>query len=654
MPIARLAALMPLGPFMAFAAITLGAHRWRQLSRAVSLVGVGIAALLAQLLLWSLVAKPSVHHPSLGAWYAVGTQRALLGLYLDLPAAALAATVTLVCLVVLVNQPMVPGDTRVGSRRYALSSLLVAAMLGAILCDHLLAFLVCWSLMNAATYLLTVGAGRVALRGALVVCTGQAMLVLGLALLDGQAGSLTYGDLLNPEVVTRLAGRASMIGLLLCAGALTPLGWLSATLKTSVLVATLVHTATLGPAGVFLLVRVQPLLGWPLSTTVAMVGAVVALYGAFAAGLQQDARRLLGLAMTSQLGFMVGVLGLGGSSATLMHLVVYTVFGTLHFLAAGSLAQGITRGHQYRRGHAVPADRPDLDFSPTYLLWLGGLAFRLPFTALAFFVGAVALVAIPLLAASSWPQEVWQLGRWAPGVVGMLALAVGLTAFYAVRQVFLLFLGAPRSRAATYARENRRSTPLLAGLTLLTAGLVLSWPLLRWALVATAGSSDSVVAWAFFLPSLALVFVGVVTAWWLYGRRSVGGPRPAADPLAPLVSRLDAASMLAADATRFVGRWGATLLAAVDVCDRVVVDGLVRGVGMLTRAVATLLSLLDDAQASGLDLCMARGWDVRLRRASAPATGFDRLADLHPVVKSLTTAFTIILLLVVLVVLYQG
>ena len=198
-------------------------------------------------------------------------------------------------------------------------------------------------------------------------------------------------------------------------------------------------------AGVYLLVRTD----WLFALTpdvlliVAWIGAFTALLAAVLACVQDDIKRVLAYSTVSQLGYMMTAIGAGVASAGFLHLLTHGLFKALLFLGAGAVI------------HAVGSnDLPNM----------GGLARRMPQTAIVFIVGTLSLAGIPFFGGFLSKEEI--LGAvWAGGLTGpfvLLMIVAFLTAFYMFRVVFLAFFGTPAPVAAiAHASHGRpgRSGP---------------------------------------------------------------------------------------------------------------------------------------------------------------------------------------------------
>jgi NADH-quinone oxidoreductase subunit L len=216
-------------------------------------------------------------------------------------------------------------------------------------------------------------------------------------------------------------------------------------------VSALIHAATMVSAGVYLLLRAAPLLtaaGSPATDVAALLGAFTALLAAVIALTQHDIKRVLAYSTISQLGYMVAAAGLGAYGAAAFHLAMHAFFKALLFLGAGSVIHGVEHGALREGSHAEAQD----------MRAMGGLAGRMPLTFAAFLAGGLSLAGFPLLTAGFWSKDaiLSSAALASPAVFLALALAALLTAFYTARQITLVFLGEPRSKAARLASEPSR------------------------------------------------------------------------------------------------------------------------------------------------------------------------------------------------------
>jgi NADH-quinone oxidoreductase subunit L len=238
----------------------------------------------------------------------------------------------------------------------------------------------------------------------------------------------------------------------------------------------MIHAATMVSAGVYLAVRIYPLItadwdGHTLTTTmmiVSFIGAFTALFAATIAVTQNDIKRVLAFSTISQLGYMVAALGIGAYIAAAFHLVTHAFFKALLFLGSGSVIHGVEHGVLHTGEHVDPQN----------MFNMGGLRKKMPVTFWTFLIGGFALSGFPILTAGFWSKDeilgdAFAHGHWA--VFLTLGLAALLTAFYTMRQITLTFFGEPRTHAAAHAKETpwTMTVPLVVLAVLaMTAGWV--------------------------------------------------------------------------------------------------------------------------------------------------------------------------------------
>ena len=222
-------------------------------------------------------------------------------------------------------------------------------------------------------------------------------------------------------------------------------------------------------AGIFLILRIFPLIavGIEASMTIGLIiagiGAFTALMAATIAVAQNDVKGVLAYSTISQLGFMVAAIGLGAYVAAAFHLITHAFFKALLFLGSGSVIHGMEHGAEHVHDHHT---------DPQDMLKMGGLREKMPITYWTFLIGGMALSGFPFVTAGFWSKDEIFADAFYQGshgnplgwmVLGMLALAAFLTAFYTTRQISLTFLGKPRSPLAEHAHESNgyMTTPLI-------------------------------------------------------------------------------------------------------------------------------------------------------------------------------------------------
>jgi NADH-quinone oxidoreductase subunit L len=207
--------------------------------------------------------------------------------------------------------------------------------------------------------------------------------------------------------------------------------WLPDAMEGPTPVSALIHAATMVTAGVYLIGRMHPI--YDIATyahgTVAIIGAVTALFAATIAIVQTDIKRVLAYSTMSQIGYMFLAVGIGAYAAGFFHLLAHAFFKALLFMAAGNVIHAMHDEQDMRK--------------------YGGLFRQLPRTSWSFLIGSLALVGvIPLVgffskeqilgAAFSKPDDSLALAVWVVGAVTAL-----ITGFYTGRMWWMAFGGKP-------------------------------------------------------------------------------------------------------------------------------------------------------------------------------------------------------------------
>ncbi|MBI4577693.1 MAG: NADH-quinone oxidoreductase subunit L [Planctomycetes bacterium] len=469
-----------LAPLLGFALIGLAGAR---LGRgAVSLLGPaapGVAFVYALDALQALRGAPeaTVLAEPLWSWLDLGALSVSVGLRVDALAATLALVVTGVGFLIHVYSVGYMGHEPDGSyaRYFAFLNLFTFAMLVLVLADNLVVFFVGWEGVGLCSYLL-IGfwyrdlANSDAGRKAFVVNrVGDLAFVLGMFVAWRAFGTLDFARL-NQEAHDD-GGLATLCTLLFFIGATgksaqLPLHvWLPDAMAGPTPVSALIHAATMVTAGVYMIGRLGGLYAVAPATlaVVAWVGCLTALYAGWVALAQRDIKKVLAWSTISQLGTMFVAMGVGAYASGLFHLVTHAFFKATLFLGAGAVIHGLAGEQDLGR--------------------MGGLARRMPVTALCTLLGALALAGVPPLS-GFFSKDAILFAVGVSSVPGRSALcllawsAAALTGLYVARMMTLAFLGAPRSAAAAHAHEPRGTMAfaLLVLAALAAAGGALGLP----------------------------------------------------------------------------------------------------------------------------------------------------------------------------------
>jgi multicomponent Na+:H+ antiporter subunit A len=411
-------------------------------------------------------------------------------------------------------------------RFFALILMFMGSMLGVVLAGNLLTLFVFWELTSISSFLL-IGfghdreAGRSsALQALLVTAGGGLALLAGLVLLGTATGTYDIPSVLLLGDEVRAHAFYPGILVLVLLGAFTKSAqfpfhfWLPGAMEAPTPVSAYLHSATMVKAGIYLLARLNPVLGGTAGWEVAVTGFGLAtmLVGGYLALYQKDLKRLLAYSTVSALGTITAALGLGSTraiKAALVFLLAHALYKGALFMVAGNV------DHE--------TGTRDVDR-------LGGLRRQMKVSAVIAVMAALALAGLfPLsfIGKEMLLEAVWD-NQWARAIVTP-AFVLGGALFVAVAIIVALrpFFGPPKE---TPKVPHEAPWPMLLGpFVLATLGFLFGVPLLpvrEWvsrmlvspAVASVLGIPEPVklVIWHGVNPALALSFVSIATGAVVY------------------------------------------------------------------------------------------------------------------------------------------
>lgn len=230
--------------------------------------------------------------------------------------------------------------------------LFMGAMLGLVLSDGFLMLFVFWELTSITSFLLigfdhTRDASRRSALQALVVTGGGGLALLaGLMLVWNVSGTSSLSELLASGDLMRQSPLYVAALLLLLGGAFTKSAqfpfhfWLPNAMEAPTPVSAFLHSATMVKAGVYLLMRLNPVMGatpeW--IAILSTFGAITMLVGALLAVRQSDLKLMLAYTTVSSLGLLVMLTGFGTDyaiKAAVLYLIAHSLFKGALFMVAG-------------------------------------------------------------------------------------------------------------------------------------------------------------------------------------------------------------------------------------------------------------------------------------------------------------------------------
>ncbi len=355
------------------------------------------------------------------------------------------------------------------AKYFAYLNLFIFNMLLLVLGDSLLVMFVGWEGVGLCSYLL-IGfwftdkeKAAAGMKAFITNRVGDAAFLLGMFVLFVTFGTVNFSELnaLAPTVAeSSWLGAVTLGTLFLFIGATgksaqIPLYvWLPDAMAGPTPVSALIHAATMVTAGVYMIVRLNPLFIMAPNTmmVIAIIGAATAVLAATIGMTQYDIKKVLAYSTVSQLGYMFLACGVGAFGAAMFHLMTHAFFKALMFLGSGSVIHAMHEEQDIRK--------------------MGALKKYMPITHITFFLGWLAIIGMPPFAGFFSKDEILAYTfnspygsplLWAAG-----ALGATLTAFYMTRLMALTFWGKSRVPKDVHPHES----PALMTVPLIVLGVL--------------------------------------------------------------------------------------------------------------------------------------------------------------------------------------
>src|ERR1700749_715262 len=206
-------------------------------------------------------------------------------------------------------------------------------------------------------------------------------------------------------------------------------------------VSALIHAATMVTAGVYLLIRVSPLLEYSslILLLCLWLGAITTVFSSLIGLFQQDIKKVIAYSTMSQLGMMVIAIGLSSYNLALFHLVNHAFYKGLLFLGAGSVIHSVADNQDFRK--------------------YGGLRPFLPLTYSVMLIASLSLVAIPFMTGFYSKDFILESAYgqfyFSSTVIYFIAtIGAMFTTLYSVKVLYLTFLTNPNGPLVNYKQAH--------------------------------------------------------------------------------------------------------------------------------------------------------------------------------------------------------
>jgi len=401
--------------------------------------GLLFASFVSSVILLTYVMAGHTVHVEMMTWIATGDLYIPFGFVVDQVSVTMMMVVTTVSTVVHIYSIGYMSHDKGFNRFFSYLSAFVFSMMVLVMSDNFLGLFIGWEGVGLCSWLLIgfwyhkESATWAANEAFIMNRIADLAMLIGIFMIYWNLGSLQY-DVVFAHISSLPMPIITWIGIFLFIGAMGksaqfPLHtWLADAMEGPTPVSALIHAATMVTAGVYLVVRANPIYSEipDVGNAIASLGAFVAMFAATMALVNRDMKRIIAYSTLSQLGYMFVAAGLGAYWVALFHLMAHAFFKALLFLGAGNVM------------HAM---HDELD-----PFKMGGLKTSMKWTWILMTLASVALAGIYPLAGFFSKDLILEVAFVEQHYIlyTVLLLTAGMTAFYSFRLVALIFHGDKR------------------------------------------------------------------------------------------------------------------------------------------------------------------------------------------------------------------
>lgn len=415
---------------------------------------IGLSFVASAILAYNLYVSGTVIQVTMMDWINAGDFNVSFGFVIDQISVTMMTVVTLVSTIVHVYAIGYMSHDKSFNRFFSYLSAFVFSMMILVMSDNFLGLFIGWEGVGVCSWLLigfwyhkadqkrednpSISPSWAANEAFIMNRIADLGMLIGIFILYWNTGSLQYDVVFAQlpylsDAVLVGAAIALFIGAMGKSAQFPLHTWLTDAMEGPTPVSALIHAATMVTAGVFLVIRANPLYAMEavagVSFFIASLGTFVAFYAASMALVERDLKRIIAYSTLSQLGYMFAAAGLGAYWIALFHLAAHAFFKALLFLGGGNVM------------HAMD---DELD-----LFKMGELRKTMKWTWIYMTIASIALAGLPFFAGfyskDAIIETAFNEGTYV--LWGILVLTAGMTAFYSFRQIFLTFYGEARYKA---------------------------------------------------------------------------------------------------------------------------------------------------------------------------------------------------------------
>nr|QPK42096.1 NADH dehydrogenase subunit 5 [Eucriotettix oculatus] len=400
--------------------------------------------------------------------YSLNSSLILMGVILDWMSMIFVSFVLIISSMVLFYSNDYMSGDKFSSRFVLLVVLFVISMIFFIMSPNIISILLGWDGLGLVSYCLVIyyqnmksyNAGMLT---ALSNRVGDVFILISISwMLDfGSWNYIYYYDYFTHSFNCSLICYMIVIASMTSSAQIPFSAWLPAAMAAPTPVSALVHSSTLVTAGVYLMIRFNPMIvGNGSGYILLLIGSLTMFMAGMVANYEYDLKKVIALSTLSQLGLMMSILSLGFPMISFFHLLTHALFKSLLFLCAGCYIHGLL-------------DHQDIRC-------MGSLTMLMPYSSICFNVSNLSLCGFPFLSgfySSDMILEMCSFNTLNILIYLLFFISTGLTAMYSIR---LFYYSLITNLIYCIAWLNNSGNDMHGGMLILLILTILGGSLLFW------------------------------------------------------------------------------------------------------------------------------------------------------------------------------